>query len=378
MLRLHQWVPQIMSTSSRNAGEPILIVGAGVMGLSAAWHLARSGRPVSVYERATCGSGASGVPFAALWPSAATKKGLGHQRHRQSLWDFEAFVNELIEFTEMPIEFARPGRIELFTSEDRRRAATKEAEVASAEWPKFTSDPAQWVATAAELQRIEPAINPTDLGGLVCQATAYVNTREILSALRAALLRSGASLNEECEVQDVWIDQGRARGIITNRPIAGEAVLVTAGAWTSQLCPELAEAAPVIPVKGQVLLLRPPAPLFTRLVKKGKTYLISTATGDVLVGSTSEPDAGFDDQPTEAAREELIEAACDIVPALRSAEVVEQWVGHRPQTSSRSPHVGLINGVPGLYVAAGHFKIGIAMAPAVGKAICELLNPAEE
>lgn len=367
-----------MSTSSRNAGEPILIVGAGVMGLSAAWNLARSGQTVSIYERALCGSGASGVPFAALWPSAATKKGLGHQQHRQSLWEFEHFVKALVEFTEMPIEFARPGRIELFTTEDRRRAATKEAEVASAEWPKFTSEPAQWIATADELRKLEPAIEPTELGGLVCQATAYVNTGELLSALRAALLRSGASLNEECEVQDVWIDQGRAKGIITNRPIAGESVLVTAGAWTSQLCPELAETAPVIPVKGQVLLLRPPTPLFTRLLKKGKTYLIPTASGDVLVGSTSEPDAGFDNQPTEAAREELMKAASDIIPALRSAAIVQQWVGHRPQTISRSPHVGLINGIPGLYVAAGHFKIGIAMAPAVGKAVCEMLSPAEK
>ena len=96
------------------------------------------------------------------------------------------------------------------------------------------------------------------------------------------------------------------------------------------------------------------------------------------MGSTSEPEAGFDDQPTEAAREELIEAASDIVSALRGATVVQQWVGHRPQTLSRSPHVGLINGIPGLYVAAGHFKIGIAMAPAVGKAVCEMLSPAEQ
>ena len=168
------------------------------------------------------------------------------------------------------------------------------------------------------------------------------------------------------------------RGIVADRPIPGSNVLVTAGAWTSLLCPELAKAAPVTPVKGQVILLRPRTPLFKRLLKRGKTYLIPTASGDVLVGSTSEPEAGFDEQPTLSAREQLVEAACEIVPALRDATFVEQWVGLRPQTDSRSPHVGPVPNVASLFVAAGHFKIGIAMAPVLGNLTRQMLDPTAE
>jgi len=362
-----------MTAATRPSTEPILIVGAGIMGLASAWALSRMGHLVSLYERDSVGSGASGVPYAALWPSAATKGGEGHERHRASLWKFSDYVHELSKAAEMPIEFRRAGRVELFTSPDRRRAAEKEAQVACAEWLRFVDEPAQWIASPDDIRSLEPSLEPTELGGLVCNATAYVKTSDLLAALRAVSLRNGVSLNEECLVNDLWIDDGCARGVITYRPVSGSSVLVTAGAWTSQLCPELEQAAPVIPVKGQVILLRPPKPLFTRLIKKGRTYLIPAGSGEVLVGSTSEPEAGFDHEPTESAREQLFESACEIVPALRDSAVVGQWVGHRPQTSIRTPYVTGIDSVPGLYVAAGHFKIGIAMAPVIGEQVAEMM-----
>lgn len=364
-----------MPVSSRSISGPILIVGGGIMGLASAWELSRMGQPVSLYERDSVGSGASGVPFAALWPSAATKRGVGHERHRESLWNFSEYLNRLSDAAQMPIEFARVGRVELFTSTERRRAAEKEADVACAEWPRFAEEPTQWIASADEIRSLEPSLEPTELGGLICNVTAYVKTSDLLAALRAVILRNGVSLNEECPVTDLWIDEGRARGVILHRPIPGSAVLVTAGAWTSELCSELNQATPVIPVKGQTVLLQPKQPLFQRLIKKSRTYLIPTASGEVLVGSTSEPEAGFAHEPTESARRQLFESACEIVPGLRASEIVGQWVGHRPQTSKRSPYVTPVDSMPGLYVAAGHFKIGIAMAPVIGRQVAEMMFP---
>jgi glycine oxidase len=362
-----------MAISSPTLEGPFLIIGGGIMGLASAWELSRRGQLVSIYERDSVGSGASGVPYAALWPSAATKRGIGHERHRESLWKFADYVRRLSDAAEMPIEFGRIGRIELFTSPDRRRAAAKEAEVACREWPRFADEPTQWIASADEIRSIEPSLEPTELGGLICHATAYVKTSELIAALKAVNLRNGVSLNEECLVTDLWIDDGRVRGIISHRPVPGAAVLVTAGAWTSELCPELNEATPIIPVKGQTILVRPRNPLIQRLIKKGRTYLIPTASGEVLVGSTSEPEAGFDRVPSESARRQLFESAIEIVPGLRDAEIVRQWVGHRPQTSTRSPYVTAVDAVRGLYVAAGHFKIGIAMAPTIGEHVAQMM-----
>jgi glycine oxidase len=125
----------------------------------------------------------------------------------------------------------------------------------------------------------------------------------------------------------------------------------------------------VVPVKGQVIVLRLRERLFTRLLKKGKTYLIPAADGRVLVGSTSEPEAGFDDSPTEEARDQLWQSAIDIVPGLKEASLEKQWVGHRPQTRHRTPYLDEVPGCAGLYLVAGHFKIGVAMGPTVGELV---------
>jgi glycine oxidase len=229
------------------------------------------------------------------------------------------------------------------------------------------------VVDPPEAKRLEPNVAVGDLGGLVCEATAYVDTPALLAAMRAAIIRRGGAIEEGSAVSDLWIDEGRVRGVVTDRPISCDQVVVSAGAWSTDLCPELTAAGTVVPVKGQVIILRPKEPLFTRLLKKGKTYLIPAADGRVLVGSTSEPEAGFDDSPTEEARDQLWMSAIDVVPGLAEASLEKQWVGHRPQTRHQAPYMGEVPGCSGLYLAAGHFKIGVAMGPIVGEMIRSLL-----
>lgn len=353
--------------------KSLIVVGGGVIGLASAWRLASRGIPVTLLERREVGAGASGIPWAALWPSAATKRGPGHLAHRASLWRFESFVREVEAASGHPVDFHRPGRIEILGSEDRRRAVLAESRSACAEWPSFDGEPVQRWISPEEVGQLEPNLRPAEHGALLCLASAFVRTPDLLAALRSACIRRGVVIDEQTETTDLWIDDGRVLGVVSDRPRRAEGVLVAAGAWTPMIANELAESAPVHPVKGQVILLRPPAPLFRHLIKQGRTYLIPTSTGEVLIGSTSDVDAGFDDQPTPEATSHLHESAASVVPALADAELVGTWVGHRPQTVSGEPHLGPVAGVRGLYVAAGHFKIGVAMAPWVADRVGELL-----
>jgi glycine oxidase len=356
------------------SASDLIVVGGGVIGLSIAWQHVRTGGGVRLIEQGTCGCGASGVPWAALWPSAATKRGIGHQLHRESLWRFEAFVREIEQASGMPIEFARPGRLEIFTSEVRRRAAIRESEAAVEDWPAFSTLPVQQVVNQQEAASIEPNVQVDELGGMVCEATACVGTASLLSALRAATIRHGGMIEEESQVTDLWVDGGRVRGVVTDRPIAGQSVVIAAGAWSSEVADELRASTAVQPVKGEVIILRAERPLFSRVLKRGRTYMVPMPMGRVLVGSTSDPEAGFDATPTDAARESLWSSAIEMVPGLASATVERQWVGHRPQTASRAPYLGEVPGSAGLFVASGHFKIGVAMAPIVGELMHELLE----
>lgn len=340
-----------------------IVVGGGLVGLCCARGLAQSGRQVLLLERDRCGAGASGVPYAALWPSAATKRGPGHLAHRSSLWRYSDFVAAIEKESGHAIEYRRSGRIEVFATAPRARAAAAEAAAARRDWPPFGEGPVQEILSPEGVRDVEPEVASAPFGGLLCRASAYVDARRLAEAARAACMRAGVLIEEGRECVDLWIDGARVRGVMTSDgPVPADTVLVAAGAWTSRIAPEL-ESCGVAPVKGQVLVLRPPRPVLGRLVKRGSVYLIPTASGEVVVGATAEPEASFNVTTTAAAREELIRSAVQMVPALENAEVVEHWAGLRPQSSARTAVVGPVQGVQGLYVASGHYKIGVATAP---------------
>jgi glycine oxidase len=351
-----------------------IVIGGGVIGLSTTWRLAQRGRSVMLLEAGKLGGGASGVPWAALWPSAATKKGVGHRLHRQSLERYPNFLQELTQETGVTIEYQRIGRIEVLAHDARRQAASREAQTACQEWPTDDQQPIQRIVTGDELRQLEPAIADAPLGGLLCNATAYVATAPLISALSLAAHRAGASIHEQTPVVSLDLAGDRVIGVkVEGESLAAGAVLIAAGARSSTLHPLLAQRAPVVPIKGQVLVLRPAQPSLRRLIKQGKTYLFPTETGDVLIGATSEPEAEFDTGLTDNARDYLRHCAANLVPSLADAQVVRQWAGHRPQAVRRRPFLGPVPGVAGLFLSTGHFKIGVAMAPIVGELATSLL-----
>src|SRR5205823_5324057 len=118
--------------------------------------------------------------------------------------------------------------------------------------------------------------------------------------------------------------------------------------------------------QGQGLALRPAAQEFPvpMIIKSGSIYLIPwQEKNEVLVGSTTEPEAAFDETPTAKARETLLASAMEIFPALADAKILRHWAGLRPQNPVKG-HAPLMERLAeNLYVCAGHYKTGIGMAP---------------
>jgi glycine oxidase len=125
----------------------------------------------------------------------------------------------------------------------------------------------------------------------------------------------------------------------------------------------------VRPAKGQGLALKPPAGFhLASIVKSDKIYLVpwlGDSHNEILVGSTTEPEAGFDDRTTDAARQFLFEGAIALFPALREAEVLRHWSGLRPQNSAKRhpPIMGRHPKIANLWISTAHFKTGIGLAP---------------
>ena len=150
--------------------------------------------------------------------------------------------------------------------------------------------------------------------------------------------------------------------------------LVASGAWSERLLAPLGFRPGVHPVRGQVVLYHPPAPLLRRVIGFGKRYLVPRDDGRILVGSTEEPEAGFEKRTTDPGVAGLRQFAEGVVPVLFGAAVEKTWAGLRPGTSDGLPYLGPIPGWENTYVATGHFRSGIQLSPGSALIMANLLS----
>jgi glycine oxidase len=147
-------------------------------------------------------------------------------------------------------------------------------------------------------------------------------------------------------------------------------VVNCAGAWSGQIGPH---AFPTRPVKGQMLCLAMhPRDLLKHVIRSTEVYLIPRTDGRLLVGATVE-EAGFDKRTDTPTIKRLHVAALRLVPKLADARILEDWAGLRPGTPDALPILGA-TATPGYYVATGHFRDGILLAPITARVMADVMT----
>ncbi|MCL2647077.1 MAG: FAD-dependent oxidoreductase [Phycisphaerales bacterium] len=350
----------------------ILIAGAGVIGLSCAWRLAKQGVQVVVVDPRSAAHGATLAALGALWPASPLANGPLQTFHRASLWQFESFAKELAAETQLPISFKRLGRMEILNSIKANARAKEEALAAQRDWPAFAAPaPTMEVLDFPQASQINRGIAPFNYGVLHCHATAQVNVVELVAALEKA-----------CRGREVQFHFGASLTSITSPfqttagPMSADALLLATGAWSSQLLAPSgklpadgggpgADGRAIMPAKGQGLALAAPSSHSLKtILKSGKIYLVPWET-EILVGSTTEPEAGFDESPTSEGREKLLAGAIALFPELKASKLLRHWAGLRPDSADDLPIMGPLPAIPNVFICAGHYKTGLGLAPRV-------------
>jgi glycine oxidase len=119
-------------------------------------------------------------------------------------------------------------------------------------------------------------------------------------------------------------------------------------------------------------LVAPSRTLLRHVIRTPEVYLVPRSDGRILVGTTVE-EAGFDKRTDTATIQRLRRSAIDLVPALRDTKILEDWAGLRPGTPDALPILGP-TATPGYYVATGHFRDGILLAPVTAEAMAEVIT----
>src|SRR5437660_993008 len=346
-----------------------IVVGAGIIGLALAIELDRQGLRVLVVEKGEPGREASWAAGGMLvdFP-AETLPGL-RELATASARIYPEFVHELEDESGVKIDL-RSVRT-LVTS----RVETGLRRVSAWLSPATT----QACALPHPLAELEPALQILNeparhLAALYIKERC-VDPRHLTAAAIAAARHRGIDFSSGDNVLAVEVADGKASGVRTNKTrFAAGMVVNCAGAWAGQVGPH---PFPTRPVKGQMLYVAMPEKELVRHVVRtmGLTpdvYLIPRSDGRMLIGTTVE-EAGFDKQTVPETILKLRNAAVDLVPRLGDARILEAWAGLRPGTPDGLPILGATP-TPGYFVATGHFRDGILLAPATAKVMAEVMT----
>jgi glycine oxidase len=334
------------------AAMSVGIVGAGIIGLSAAWRLAQAGVPVSVYDNAP-GSGASWVAAGMLAPVTEAIFG-EHPLTRFMLaanarWP--AFVADLADSTGHDVGYGTEGTLVVGAGADDAAAVDRIGRF----YLDSGLDATRLTATRCR-QRV-PMLSPRVHSGWLVPGDHQVDPRRVHAALLAALAALGVPV--------------RPMRVAALADLGEDTVVLAAGCHSAALAD-----LPVRPVKGQLLRLREPdgrgAPFghVVRAVVRGReVYAVPRPDGEVVVGATS--DERTDARPTAVAAWTLLDTALALIPDLAEYTVEEHCVGHRPATPDNAPLLGRLD--ERLIVATGHYRHGILLAPITAEIVSALV-----
>ena len=363
--------------------EPIpdlLVVGGGLIGLTIAERAVRRGLRVTLLERERPGARASWAGAGMLncrpWPKPPEGEPDYHDLVFESIRLHEADAARLRAETGIDPGFVRCGSLELLTPE-RDTPAAQENIARLLEGCAARGVRAARI-TAREAKDLEPGLNIAGfIGALHFPDDAQIRNPRYLRALVASCKRHGVHIREGAEVADVWVENKRARGVVLKDGAiaAADKVAVTAGAWTARLaclCQAIPRAAKIEPVRGQIVCYQARPNLASRLLTAEHRYLVPRPDGIILAGSTMER-AGYDATTTPEGQAVLRAFAETLLPELKGVEPLAGWADLRPGLKGSHPLVGPAPGVTGLYIAAGHYRSGITLAPVTAEALVALM-----
>jgi len=332
----------------------VIIVGGGIIGLSLSIALRKRGAKVLVVERGEPGREASYAAGGMLVDCSTETPAALQPLATASARMYPEFAHEMQVESGVNVDLREHGTI-VFPPASHVHAGLPLASL-----------------LPAPLAELEPVLVETRHPAFFLKERS-IDPRGLTAAAWKTAKKRGVDFSSGDPAKSVAVLHGRVTGVTTAKTaFAAPKVVNCAGAWAGQIAPH---PFPTRPVKGQMLCLAAPSrTLLKHVIRSPEIYLIPRSDGRILVGTTVE-EAGFDKRTDPATIQHLHRSAIAMVPELQNARILEDWAGLRPGTPDALPILGATS-TPGYYVAAGHFRDGILLAPITARVITDIINGA--
>ena len=342
----------------------VVIIGAGIVGTSIAYHLARAGRTdVAVIEKEPA-AGMGSTAKAAGGIRAQFSSSINIELSRLSIERFERFPQEM----GIPVEFIQAGYLWMGTRPEHLQIFESNAALQRRHGLNIE------LLDRAGVVKKAPYVKSDDLlGGVFHSRDGYASPADYVMGYHKKAKELGATFFFGEEVT------GReARTILTRSgSFAADHVVIAAGAYSGKLGEKFGIEIPVVPIRRQCFVTEPmaefPHPI-PMTVDFGTGVYMHTESGGLLIGK-ADPDepASFNENVDYGFLERVAELAMGRVPALENARIRTGWGGLYEVTPDHHPVIGAA-GEPGWWVACGFSGHGVMHAPATGQVMAELLT----
>jgi glycine oxidase len=350
----------------------VVVIGAGIVGCSASYHLAKSGLRVALVDKGGVAGEASQAAAGMLAPLGNEPPDQDHplqQLGMAALSFYDGLDEQLKQETGIDIGLVKVPTLRPAFDE---QGSTRLQAILSQQQQYLPG--LQWLE-ASRAREIEPLLSKTIQGALLSPYERNVQAAQITLVYAQGAVSRGASITEGRPVGRLILQGQRAVGVETAQgPIHAEAIVLAAGAWATRWHVSR-PTPPIFPVKGQMMALQalPGLQLRHTVYASNVGGIVPKADGMIYVGATVEQ-VGFDKAVTAEGIAILLTALAKLTPRLCKARVIRTWAGLRPGSADGLPLIGPSQSVPGLWIAGGHFRDGILLGPLTGYIVAELIQ----
>jgi glycine oxidase len=345
----------------------IAVVGGGITGAFAAYHLATLGATALLLERDATGAHASANNTGGLNPMHGP--GIPGPLEDLAMTSFELHRRAWQDIRRRGGDFA--GRV---VSRLDVALDPLDADQLAQSVERYDAVPgltARWLPPE-ELRGQEPRLSASLLGGLLTEGNLRVEPAAYTRAVTAAAVDLGARV-QRADVAEIRHRNGIVTGVVCDsRVTACDGLVLATGPWCAEPARWLNVALPVEPVRGELLLMDQPVPGITHDITCGPFGVYPTTDGRVWLGGT-EDRVGFEAAPSPGARANIQAGVRRVISALESGRIIRQTAALRPVSADGLPIVGRAPGWQNVALALAGGRKGMLLAAGLGRAAAEIL-----
>lgn len=363
----------------KSSQTDIVIIGAGIIGSSIAYHLAQEKLNVTLLESGDIASGSSGACDGMVFLQSK-RAGIHLELAMESRRRFGRLVKEL----PFPIEYKETGGIVVIETEEELAAMHSFADKQRAGGLEIS------LLDAGRAHELEPHLADHILGVTHSPLDCQVNPIALTLGFALGARSRGVRVVTNAAVHAIELKAGRVAAVETGAErFHTDVVINAAGAHAAEIGSMVGLTIPIRPRRGQIIVTETCPPLIRHCIITAKyiaakynpkiatahgvgASIEQTENGNFLLGSTREF-VGFRKKTTPDGLQCIAAKTASLIPALKNVNVIRSFAGLRPYTPDGLPILGPVQDIPGFIMAAGHEGDGIALAPITGALIAQMV-----